>query len=988
MAAPLIVILLLVLLILTIWFSGKFSSLAQDQNVANVRLARLEAELAKLRSAPRIEPATTNPAPPVSAPEVASVPPVLTTPVIVQAQEVGTTATISAPPILPPVPPATARITPRLKPAVNWEQFMGAKLFAWLGGFAGFLAVAFFVKYSFEHDLIPPEVRVAIGYLLSAGLLAGGVLITREKFRVTSQVLCATGVVSLYAVAFASHAVYHFAFFGPVVTFALMTLITAAAFLLAVRLNAQVVALLGLFGGFLTPVLLSTGQDNPGALFGFVALLDAGLIAVALRRHWFYLVLMAAAGTIVMQIGWTEKFFTAAKAPIVVTFGLGFAALFFAGAEISRRLRRPAVYVTGSAVVLPLVALGFALFLLGYSDIADQPALFLAFVFAADLFLLALTWRDSLAPRAHLLGGASAFLVLAVWTGTHLSNATLPWGLGAYLVFAVMHTAFPLVLARVRPSAVQPFWSQLAPPIALLLVLGSVLRFDEISFLIWPAILVVDVIAVVLALRSASLVALASVLVLTLGTTAVCIFRVPADAELPPMLLIMLVAFPIFFFTAGVFVARRLGGDSGATQDSTSSWFGDAHAQIPAFAALLPFVLLILMSQRLHLTSPATLFGLALLLNVLALGLSRLLVIEWLPLCALIGTAVLEYAWHSRLFSTIAPTTPLLWYIGFYLLYSVFPFLFRRVFLRQTGPWAVAALAGLPQFWLVYDVVRRAWPSDFPGVVPALFALAPLASLMAIVRTTSHDSATRLNQLAWLGGAALFFITLIFPIQFERQWITLGWALEGCALLWLFHRVPHPGLRATGVVLLTAAFARLAVNPAVLAYHARTDTAVFNWYLYAYGLVAVCLFLAARLLAPPRERVLAINGPALLNTLATVLTFLLLNIEIADYFSRPGSILTFQFSGSFARDMAYTIAWALFALVLLSAGIWRVSKAARYAALALLSVTLLKLFFHDLAQLAQLYRVGALIAVAAVAIVASFLYQRFAPNDALPPSES
>ena len=45
---------------------------------------------------------------------------------------------------------------------------------------------------------------------------------------------------------------------------------------------------------------------------------------------------------------------------------------------------------------------------------------------------------------------------------------------------------------------------------------------------------------------------------------------------------------------------------------------------------------------------------------------------------------------------------------------------------------------------------------------------------------------------------ALFFITLIFPIQFSHQWITIGWALEGAALLWLFHRVPHPGLRLVG----------------------------------------------------------------------------------------------------------------------------------------------------------------------------------------------
>src|SRR5207248_7342441 len=53
---------------------------------------------------------------------------------------------------------------------------------------------------------------------------------------------------------------------------------------------------------------------------------------------------------------------------------------------------------------------------------------------------------------------------------------------------------------------------------------------------------------------------------------------------------------------------------------------------------------------------------------------------------------------------------------------------------------------------------------------------------------------------------ALFFITLIFPIQFDRQWITLGWAVEGAALCWLFHRVPHPGLRIAGIALLLTSF--------------------------------------------------------------------------------------------------------------------------------------------------------------------------------------
>jgi uncharacterized membrane protein len=253
--------------------------------------------------------------------------------------------------------------------------------------------------------------------------------------------------------------------------------------------------------------------------------------------------------------------------------------------------------------------------------------------------------------------------------------------------------------------------------------------------------------------------------------------------------------------------------------------------------------------------------------------------------------------------------------------------------------------------------------------------------LLAIHRITPANEKARLDQLAWFGGAALFFITLIVPIQFEREWITVGWAGEGAALLWLFRRVPHAGLRATGVVLLVASFVRLALNPAVLDYHARSTTPILNWYLYAYGAVIACLYVGAALLPSSQDRALGVRVPPLLNSLATLLAFVLLNIEIADFFSPPGArVLNFQFSGNFARDMTYTIAWALFALGLLLVSIWKHTKAGRYAALALLGVAVLKLFLHDLERLGALHRIGALFAVAIIAIVASLAYQRFLPS--------
>jgi uncharacterized membrane protein len=110
-----------------------------------------------------------------------------------------------------------------------------------------------------------------------------------------------------------------------------------------------------------------------------------------------------------------------------------------------------------------------------------------------------------------------------------------------------------------------------------------------------------------------------------------------------------------------------------------------------------------------------------------------------------------------------------------------------------------------------------------------------------------------------------------------------------------------------------------------------------------------------------------------------VLLFLLLNIQIADYFS-TGSTLTFNLRGSLAQDMSYTLGWGLFGLAVLLVGLWSDSKGARRAAFGLLSVTIGKLFLHDVWRLPLLYRAAAFVGLAVVLIVSSFLFQRFLRN--------
>ena len=976
-----IIVLLIAIVVLPFIALAKANSAKRGVDDLITRLSSLEKEVRGLEqhTAPAPEPET---AAAVVQAVASSLP--ITAPAPVVQEEKSVPPPIPEKFIKPPVP----QITVRARPPINWEQFMGAKLFAWIGGFALFLGVAFFVKYSFEHNLISPELRVAIGYVAGASLVIGGLLLKRKENAVTAQTLCATGILVLYSVTFACRAYYHFAVFGLIPTFLLMTIITAIAFLLAVRLNAMVVAVLGIAGGFLTPVLLSTGEDYPLGLFVYIALLDVGLLSVAQRQRWNALPILGALGTALMQLAWIttfftpEKYFAGNKVLVVMAVFAGFQGLFLAAAAWAKRTGKTNRALLACALGLAGAAILSVFYLLSFPTIAHRPVVLFSYVFVVDLGVLALALLESRLTFANGLAGLAVFILLAAWTNSYLTTRYLYIALTFYFVFALFHSAAPLVLQRVRKIHV-PWWCQAFPALSLLVMLMPIFQITELSLAVWPFVLIVDLLAFGLVLATGRLLPILAMLLLSLIAIGAWLLRIPSELTGLPTTLSILGGFATFFLVAASWAGRRFG----TTETRAPKLFGNItdpgnlSVQLPALSAAMPFLLLIMVTLRLPLVNPSAVFWLALLLVILLLAMSERLSLDLLPAVGLACVLALEHAWHFEHFNPSNPSraaTPLIWYLGFYAVFTVFPFIFHRKFAGKAAPWIAAALAGPLNFYLVYDLVRSANPSRIPGLVPLAFTLPSLLGLLVLLKRTPLTSPARNAQLALFGGAALFFITLIFPIQFDRQWITVGWALEGAALCWLFRRVPHPGLRLTGVALLVIVFARLALNRAVLSYHPRAAFPILNWYLYTYGIATVCLFAAGRLLAPPRHLVLGSNVRPLLYTLGTVLAFLLVNIEIADYFSTSGTVaLTFQFSGNFARDMSYSIAWALFALLMLIIGIRKRTAPVRYASLALLGVTVLKLFFHDLSQLDQLYRISAFVAVAIIAMIASFLYQRF-----------
>jgi uncharacterized membrane protein len=896
---------------------------------------------------------------PAPAPTVSrTVPPQVSPPPPVVAEPAQPKVPPSVPPPLPPVKPPPA--TPRVAKPIDWEAFFGVKLFAWIGGFVLFLGIVFLVKYSFENNLITPAMRVVIGTVLGLLLIVTGWLTSTRRYRVSGQSLCATGVLVLYGNIFAAHVFYHLIELVP--AFASMAIVTGAAFFLAVRMNAQVIVVLGLLGGFLTPVLLSTGIDNPTALFGYIAVLDVGIAAVALRKRWNYLVLLAAAGTVLIEYGWAFKFFESPKANIAFAVFLGFEALFLAIFAGQRRTNPVENWSACAVIVVGFTALTAAFCFLGYPTLGHRPGFLFTFTFLAEAGLLALALLRS-KPFALLApaGGLVVFIFLAGWTTFYLSDALLWWGLGGYIVFALLHAAFafwPGSGATISKSAA---WQGYAPLLPLVLICVCVVK-NETSAAVWLCVLILDVIAIAVAFMRRSLPAVVLALIVTIFAAALWLEAPPSGIDLRAFLIVA-AGSGAFFFSAALFAARKFFPDS-----------DNVRRNIPALAASLPFLLLLIAITKLPTGNPTPFFITAFFLAVLLLGLGVVSRTSWIALVALAFTWAVEREWQTLHFTNSYGTLALGWQLAFFVLFLGYPFFTAEE--RKPLPWAVGALSGPLHFWLIYEVIRTTFPDLRNGLVPAAFVLPYAAGTLFLVKKRQVTPASGDARLAWQAGVALFFFSLIFPIQFEREWITLGWAFEGFALLWLFRVVPHRGLRYVGAGLLCVAFIRLALNPAVLEYHRRSATPIWNWYLYGYGLPILFLFGGAWLFRAPRQSSFERMAPTVLNSLGAVLTFLLLNIEIADYFS-VGPTLTFSFSGNFARDMTYSIAWALFAFALLLVGMKQKTGWVRYAGVALLLVTLGKLFLHDLGNLSQLYRIGAFIGVAIILIVASFVYQRF-----------
>ncbi|HZX81674.1 MAG TPA: DUF2339 domain-containing protein [Lysobacter sp.] len=459
------------------------------------RVGTVEAEVARLRMRAAEPAASPAPAPATAAPE-AQAPPVDAEPTLAEllsrptptvdaapapsasrTDEPATPERVSAPPPLPPLPARASTTAP--PPSSPYEEpadagpsrvegvldtvrrwFTEGNVPVKVGVLVLFAGVAALLKYAVDQGKldVPIELRLA-GVALAAIAALGFGWRQREARRSFGLALQGGAVGVLLLVTFAAFKLYHFIPAGA--AFGISVALVAGLGVLAVRQESLALALLGVLAGFLAPIWLSTGQGNHVALFGYYAVLNAGIVAIAWRRPWRLLNLLGFAftfgiGSLWGALSYRPEDFRSTEPFLVLFFAMYLAIpLLYAAAKgpVQRRVfdgslifgtplvafALQAAMLRGDRMALAFCALGLGALYASLAELLRRREAFAALV--APYAVLAVGFATLAVPLALSARATAAIFALEgaglVWLGLRQSRR-LPQLAGAVLQLAAL----------------------------------------------------------------------------------------------------------------------------------------------------------------------------------------------------------------------------------------------------------------------------------------------------------------------------------------------------------------------------------------------------------------------------------------------------------------------------------------------------------------------------------------------------------------------
>jgi len=315
----------------------------------------------------------------------------------------------------------------RAMQAQQIESIIGRRWLGWAAVVLILFAAAFFLKYAFENRWIGELGRVAIGVAAGVRMTALGLKYHKRGWRVFSQILTAGGVVLLYLSVYAAFGYYHLA--TQKAAFVYLSILVAEATGLAFLYDAPAIAIMALVGGFLAPILLRSDRDQYRSLFGYIAALDIG--ALALLKHWSGLSSLAFGGTHLLFWMWYNENYHPRKLGVVMIFQTA-VFLAFLLAQMARELMRRAAATLEDLVLLlinPFVFFATAYHLLNadHHDWMGVFAIGMGLLYAGAAKILLNRIETTQSQLLYLLGVSLTFVTLAIPIQLRSNWITIAW---------------------------------------------------------------------------------------------------------------------------------------------------------------------------------------------------------------------------------------------------------------------------------------------------------------------------------------------------------------------------------------------------------------------------------------------------------------------------------------------------------------------------------------------------------------------------------
>ena len=216
--------------------------------------------------------------------------------------------TVSTEPVAPPERPivATPEIAPNPVPVVareTLEEKLANRWMLWLGAVALALAGAFLVKFAIDQGWFGPAARTSMGFLAGCALMIGGEWLRRQppqralaalRPNYVPPAFTAAGVSMAYTSAYAAFELYSLV--PPLVAFVLLGVLSMGAVFLSL-LQGPLVALLGIIGGFVTPLLVASDNPSTWGLYIYLAFLIVSAQTIVRYTKAWWLGPITLAGT-------------------------------------------------------------------------------------------------------------------------------------------------------------------------------------------------------------------------------------------------------------------------------------------------------------------------------------------------------------------------------------------------------------------------------------------------------------------------------------------------------------------------------------------------------------------------------------------------------------------------------------------------------------------------------------------------------------------